>query len=81
MNTTTNETTIMNMIALVWYIIRDYHARTYSLKYVCNVAKEKLEKEGHSVTICTRGKIYIDGIPYRIFKERDWNSYDVINVE
>lgn len=78
---TNRETTIMNMVTLVWHIIRDYHARTYSLKYVCNVAKNKLENEGHSVTVGTKGKMIIDGIPYRIFKEHEWNSYDVMNVE
>lgn len=72
--------TIQNMIATIWYFIRDYHANTYSLKFVVNAAKEHLEQEGHTATINGKGKLTVDGIPYLIYKEKGWNSYDVRNI-
>ena len=69
--------TITKMIALIWYIIRDYHANTYTKKQVCAAAKQELERQGHTVCLERNGRIIVDNIPYLIYKDSTWNSYDV----
>lgn len=71
---------ITKMNTLIWYIIRDYHAHIYTKKYVCSVAKTELEKQGHTVSIEKNGRIIINGIPYLIYKDKTWSSYDVRNI-
>ena len=73
-------TNVTNMIAYIWFIIRDYHASTYSLKTVCNIAVEQLRKDGYTVETGKQGNLTVNGIPYRIFKTPGWNSYDVRNT-
>jgi hypothetical protein len=68
---------ITAMIAYIWYIIRDYSVSTYSLKQVCSVAAEELQKKGHSVTIGSRGRLTVDGNTYLVYKLHGWNRYDV----
>ena len=71
---------ITKMIALIWYIIRDYSVSTYSTKYVCSVAAEKLTYDGHSVLVGNRGKLTVDGNVYLVYKLPGWNRYDVRHI-
>ena len=71
---------ITAMIAYIWYIIRDYSVSTYSLKQVCTEATEQLKKEGHTVTVCGRGKLNVDGNMYLIYKLSGWNRYEVRHI-
>lgn len=71
---------ITDMIAYIWYIIRDYSVSTYSLKQVCSVATETLQKKGHTVVIGSRGRLSVDGNTYLIYKIPGWNSYDVRHI-
>ena len=75
-----NNMPIHSMIALIWYIIRDYSVSTYPLKTVCMAAKDSLEKEGHTVILGKRGNITVNGIPYLIYRLPGWNRYDVRNT-
>lgn len=70
-------TNTTQMIAYIWYIIRDYHVNTYPLKTVCNVAEEQLKKDGYNVINAGKGTLVVNDIPYRIFKVKEWNCYDV----
>ena len=74
------ERNITEMIAYIWYIIRDYHTSTYSLKTVCNAAIERLQKDGYTVVYYGHGKLTVNSVPYQIYKVHGWNSYDVRNV-
>ena len=71
---------ITNVLTLIWYFIRDYHAKTYTLKQVCSVAAEKLIDKGYTVSVGNRGNISVNGIQYLIYKEKAWNSYDVRHI-
>ena len=71
---------ITAMIAFIWYIIRDYSVSTYSLKQVCSVASEELQRKGHSVTVGSKGRLIVDGNTYLVYKLRGWNRYDVRNI-
>lgn len=72
--------TIQGMIALIWYIARDYSPTIYTQKQVTSIVTETLKDQGHNVATGAKGTIIVDGITYKLYRPKGWSSYDVRNI-
>lgn len=72
--------TIIWILSRIDIVLHDYPATHNTLNDVIDVISKQLNSEGYTVSAIGRGKITVNGEPFRIYKPKGWNHFEVRNL-
>lgn len=70
------------LMDIIWRMVIDYSAHTYSLPNVCKEVCQRLKDEGYEPEIIGNNRDYriirVEDQKYRILRNSGWGKYDVL---